>query len=91
MYTSAKSVKTTINLLPQIKQDIDRLVKQKVIKNQTDFINQALQQNLSALSKTITLTRLKNKLQNIKSYHSDISTLEAKHQVRQESMAQGTV
>ena len=84
--TQANTVKTTINLKFSVKQRIQDLVKKKVIKNQTEFINRALQESLESMEKKMNLQRLKHKLHHLKGYRSDISVLEAKDQVRAESL-----
>ena len=82
----SKTIKTTLNLDASVKQRIEDLVKNKIIKNQTDFINGSLQKSLDDMDKELCLQRLKHKLQNLKGYKSDLSVLEARDQIRAESL-----
>ena len=82
----AKTVKTTLNLDASVKQRIEALAKKKLIKNQTEFINASLHKSLEDMEKQASLQRLKQKLHNIKGYKSDVSILEARDQVRAESL-----
>ena len=82
----AKTVKTTLNLDASVKQRIEALAKKKLIKNQTEFINASLHKSLEDMEKEASLQRLKHKLHNIKGYKSDVSILEARDQVRAESL-----
>ena len=84
--TQAKTVKTTVNLKLSVKQRMEDLAKRKVIKNQTDFINGSLEKGLENMEKEIALRKLRQKLHNLKGYKSKMTVLEARDQVRAESM-----
>ena len=82
----AKTVKITLNLDAAVKQKIEELIQQKVIKNQTHFINSCLIKSLKDREKIASLQRLKQKLHCLKSYKSEVSIIDARDQVRVESL-----
>ena len=84
--TLAQPVKTTLNLDALVKRRIESLAKNKIIKNQTEFINAALQKSLEDMEKQASLERLKKKIHKIKGHKSKLSVLEARDQVRDESL-----
>ena len=79
------SVKTSLNLDLAVKEKIDELVRKKLIKNQTEFINHALEKSLEDLEKEITLQNLRKKMKNIKKIKPIISSNKALETLREES------
>ena len=84
--TPAKKIKTTLNLDTSVKRRIEALARKKVIRNQTEFINSALRKSLAEMEKEANLRGLKHKLHNLKGYKSALTALEARDQVRAESL-----
>jgi Arc/MetJ-type ribon-helix-helix transcriptional regulator len=81
-----KSVRTTVYLNHSIKNKIDELVKKHLTKNQTDFINQSLQNAISDLEKEITIQKLIKKIQNIKTIKPSKTRVELVQELRNERL-----
>lgn len=80
------TVKTTLNLDASVKQRIDALAKCHVIKNQTSFINSALQKSLEEIEKKENGKKLKVLIHSLKHHESSLTSLEARDQMRAESL-----
>ena len=84
--TPARKIKTTLNLDAVVKEKIEALIRKKVIRNQTEFINGASRKSLADMDKEANLRRLKHRLYHLESYTSGITTLDARSKVRAESL-----
>lgn len=84
--TPARKIKTTLNLDAAVKEKIEALAREKVIRSQTEFINGALRKSLADMDKEANLRRLKHRLYHLERYTSGINTLDARDKVRAESL-----
>lgn len=85
-YKSKETVKTTLNLSRCVQNDMKELVQQKIIKNQTEFINYSLKKSISDIKRKAVLNSLKQKIHSVKRIQSNVSILDTLDEIRKESL-----
>jgi Arc/MetJ-type ribon-helix-helix transcriptional regulator len=80
------TIKTTVNLHADVQLKIRKFTHDKIIKNQTDFINQALARSLEEIEQELALATLRTKIHAIKRVKSNTSIADTLDEVRAESL-----
>jgi Arc/MetJ-type ribon-helix-helix transcriptional regulator len=80
------TIKTTVNLYSEVQRKIRKFTHDKVIKNQTEFINRSLAKSLAEIEKELALAELKTKIHAIKRVKSTTSIADTLDEVREESL-----
>jgi hypothetical protein len=81
------TVPATVPFYPFVKDKVEALAQQQLVSDHSQQINSMLKQNLENMEKDMLLKKMKHKLHTMQKFKSPLSTLEARDQVRKESLS----